>query len=183
MKNKVLNAITMEEMSIYRDDLVLKCRQLGTNNPKYITVAQDADLITATAGNAKSFKYCKGALTSICYQCKVTLPYNSELLYSLITFDKDFCKGWEVNKITAHTMTLTSPYYYKLQSLSKIVEMMGKVNKIEFSRVNDIDMMVLDKFSVLNKDVIKTLQKQDRGFTVHIITDRQDKPIRHVLSK
>jgi hypothetical protein len=183
MKNKVVNAITMEDMSIYRDDLLLKCRQLGTNNPKYITVEQDNDLIKATAGNSKSFKYCKGALTSICYQCKVTLPYNPELLYSLITFDKDFCKGWEVNRITSNTMTLTSPYYYKLQSLSKIVDMLGKVNKIEFSRVNDIDMMILEKFSVLNKDVIKELQKKDRGFAIHIITDRENKPIRHVLSK
>lgn len=183
MKNTVVNAITLETMSIYEKDIMPACRQLGTNNSKYIRLAQLDNLIEATKGHAQTTKPCKGALTYIGYQCTVTFPVNMPVILSLVCFDKDNCYGWEVININNSTVTMVSPIYYKLQSLSKILDIIGKVNKISFSRIDTIDNMVLERFSTLNKDTIKELQKKDRAFSTRIITDRADKKTRHVLAK
>jgi hypothetical protein len=183
MKNTIVNAITKEVMSIYEKDITPACRQLGTNNPKYVRLAQLDNLIEATKGHAKEKKLCKGAVTYIGYQCTVTFPVNMPVILSLVCFDKDNCFGWEVTHINGSTVTMKSPIYYKLQSLSKILDIIGKVNKISFSRIDTVDNTVLEKFSTLNKDTIKELQKKDRAFSARMVTDRADKKTRHVLAK
>lgn len=183
MKNTVVNAITMEVMSIYEKDITPACRQLGTNNPKYVRLTELDNLVEATKGHANTEKPCKGAITYIGYQCTIQFPINMPVILSLVCFDKDNCFGWEVININKSTVTMKSPIYYKLQSFSKILDIIGKVNKISFSRIDTIDNTVLEKFSTLNKDTIKELQKKDRAFFARIVTDRADKKTKHVLAK
>ncbi len=183
MKNTITCAVTKEIVHVSTKGLVCVCRQLGTNNPKFERQEVIDNLIEYTKGHSNEYDILTGEYTPICYQVKVSLKRNDNLLYSLVTFRKNGVLGWEVNTLTDDRMTLTSTKYFKLQSLSRIVNSFDGVFSITVYRYDREENKLLNKFNALNKDVIKECQKLDRGFTVRMVTDRQDNILKHAWAK
>ena len=90
--------------------------------------------------------------------------------------------GWSVDKVTSHTVTLTSYKAVKLQALSKQIANI-KVNNVTVNRIDIDDNSILSKFNGLNKDIIKECQRLDRGFIARVVTDRQDNITKHTFAK
>lgn len=105
------------------------------------------------------------------YQIKMIIPFNEHKLLQLAVYN------WKVEKVTTSTVTLTSFKAVNLNALSKHIDGV-KVSKIEVLRSENNTLT--HKFSALNKDVIKECQKLDKK---KALTNREDKPQKHVLSK
>lgn len=173
MRSTIITAITKEVIPSNTKDLVV-LRQLGTNNPKYERLEVVNNMVEYTKGHANEYDILTGEYTPICYQVKVSLKRDNNLLYSLVTFRKNGVLGWQVDKLTADRMTLTSTKYFKLQSLSRIIKSFNGVYTISVYRYDKEQNKLLNKFNALNTDVIKECQRLDRHFVVRMVTDRQD---------
>lgn len=182
MRSTIVTAITKEVVPSNTKDLVV-LRQLGTNNPKYERLEVVNNMVEYTKGHANEYDILTGEYTPICYQIKVSLKRDDNLLYSLVTFRKNGVLGWQVDKLTADRMTLTSTKYFKLQSLSRIIKSFNGVYTINVYRYDKEENKLLNKFNALNTDVIKECQRLDRHFAVRMVTDRQDNITTHVWAK
>ena len=182
MKSTIVTAITKEIIPSNTKNLVV-LRQLGTNNPKYERLEVVNNMVEYTKGHANEYDILTGEYTPICYQVKVSLKRDDNLLYSLVTFRKNGVLGWQVDKLTNDRMTLTSTKYFKLQSLSRIIKSFNGVYTINVYRYDKEENKLLNKFNALNTDVIKECQRLDRHFTIRMVTNRQDNITTHVWAK
>lgn len=182
MRSTIVTAITKEVIPSNTKDLVV-LRQLGTNNPKYERLEVVNNMVEYTKGHSNEYDILTGEYTPICYQVKVSLKRDDNLLYSLVTFRKNGVLGWQVDKLTDDRMTLTSTKYFKLQSLSRIINSFDGVYTISVYRYDKEENKLLNKFNALNTDVIKECQRLDRHFKVRMVTDREDNITTHVWAK
>lgn len=125
-----------------------------------------------TDGNADKVLNKTGVETDVAYQVEMVIPYNLHTVLQLAFYN------WQIEKV-GDTVKLVSFKACKLQALSKHIDGL-KVSSIRVNRINYVDNIVLNSFNALNKDVIKECQKLDK---IKAMTNREDKPQKHVLSK
>lgn len=166
------DAITNEFLT----DDVVRLENIDHGNYKFFNQSTIDNIVALTADNSEMIRNNTGAYTSIAYQVKMNIAYNLHDMMQLAFY------GWSVNKVTEHTVTLTSYKAVKLQALSKQIQDL-KVNNITVSRIDLDDNTILEKFNGLNKDIIKECQRLDRHFNARVVTDRQDNITKHTLAK
>lgn len=131
-------------------------------------------VVELTANNSNRIFDRKVELTATneaVYQIKMNIPFNEHKLLQLAVYN------WKVEKVTASTVTLISFKAVNLNALSKHIDGV-KVNNISVTRSENNT--ITHKFSALNKDVIKECQRIDKK---KALTNREDKPQKHVFSK
>lgn len=108
----------------------------------------------------------KNGYTSIitCVETSITK------LYSLASY------GFKVIKKSDNTFIVFSPYYKKLTAFRRIADGIESYFNIKYIDVNRYDNMVLQETIKINHaDIIKEVQKTDRGFTYKLISNRVNK--------
>lgn len=170
MSRTAHDAITNE----FLNNDAVRLEDIDHGNYKFFNQSTINNIVELTANNSNVTKNQTGAYSPIAYQVKLTIPYNLQKVMQLAFY------GWSVNKM-GKVATLTSYKAVKLQALSKQIANL-KVNQIKINRIDIESNQLLNSFNGLNKDIIKECQRLDRGFIAHIVTDRQDKLTRHVLS-
>ena len=166
------DAITNEFLS----NDVVRLENIDHGNHKFFNQSTIDNIVPLTADNSKAIKNQTGTYTNIAYQIKMNIAYNLHDMMQLAFY------GWSVDKVTNHTVTLTSYKAVKLQALSKQIANI-KVNSITVNRIDIDDNSILSKFNGLNKDIIKECQRLDRGFKIRMVTNRQDNITTHVWAK
>ena len=166
------DAITNEFLS----NDVVRLENIDHGNYKFFNQTTIDNIVSLTADNSKAIKNQTGAYTNIAYQIKMNIAYNLHDMMQLAFY------GWSVDKVTSHTVTLTSYKAVKLQALSKQIANI-KVNNVTVNRIDIDDNSILSKFNGLNKDIIKECQRLDRGFIARVVTDRQDNITKHTFAK
>lgn len=105
------------------------------------------------------------------YTSDITCIENSiTKLYSLASY------GFKVIKKSDNTFVVFSPYYKKLTAFRRIADGIENYFNIKYIDVNRYDNMTLQETIKINhNDIIKEVQKTNRGFTYRLISNRLDK--------
>ena len=144
---------------------VVRLEDIDHGNYKFFNKSTIDNIVALTKNNCKVVRNTTGAYTSINFQISVVIDYNLHDIMQLAYY------GWTVSKVSKSKVALISYKACKLQAISKQISKL-KVKHISVSRFDGNDL--LNTWNGANKDIIKTCQKEDRHFSVKVVTDRQD---------
>ena len=144
---------------------VVRLEDIDHGNYKFFNQSTIDNIVELTKNNCTEVRNTKGAETSISFQISVVIDYNLHDMMQLAYY------GWTVSKVTADKVALISYKACKLQAISKQIAKL-EVKHISVNRFDGNEL--LNTWNGANKDVIKSCQKQDRHFSVKVVTDRPD---------